>query len=550
MTLPIPLTVRLSNARTDRHIERDLKTLGFRSAIPGGFASAQFSLDRPLASSPDELAYYTDVDIYDARNANCVWCGRLEDPGRGVGGDGQIWHLAAVGPSAHAQDRTVPRIYVDRDLTRWQKFTTGGLEVKSGTVQTLEYDPDVSLDAIVMQFPSGASLPTNALLRVNYPLIREAGQRVARFDYKHIEGRISASLFVYARMYPTPTIERSESFSTTQTGNLARVMTTNFSDTKDILEMNIAWTGGATTVADDLTWSSIGGLYIMAQRKAKDGTVVGASGYTDFRVLAHEVVADLLGELLPMYDGANATIATTTFGIEQMAYPDGVTPAAILNDLMGLEPNYYWVAWDKNPLTDKYRFEWATWPTTVAYDADVSDGYTSTGSAEGLYNSVMVRWRDTRGKFRQTRASQTVPELTDVGLTRDGFVNLADELAGSPTAVQAADAFLDEHATPPNQGRLTIARPIYDYSLGRSVMPWEIRPGKLIRVRGILANSDSLNATSRDGVTVFKVVAVDYDTASASATLELDNKSVTMAHLLAARKEAAPHQDIRLRRRR
>ena len=40
------------------------------------------------------------------------------------------------------------------------------------------------------------------------------------------------------------------------------------------------------------------------------------------------------------------------------------------------------------------------------------------------------------------------------------------------------------------------------------VQPWELRPGKLIRVRGIQANADALNSTERDGVTVFKVIAV------------------------------------------
>ena len=111
MTLPIPLSVRLSTARADRHIERDLRSLSFRETA-NGYASAQFALDRLLASSPDEIAYYADVDIYDARNGNYVWCGRLEDPGRGVGSDGQVWELAAVGPSAHLRDSTLPLVYV------------------------------------------------------------------------------------------------------------------------------------------------------------------------------------------------------------------------------------------------------------------------------------------------------------------------------------------------------------------------------------------------------------------------------------------------------
>jgi hypothetical protein len=93
---------------------------------------------------------------------------------------------------------------------------------------------------------------------------------------------------------------------------------------------------------------------------------------------------------------------------------------------------------------------------------------------------------------------------------------------------------LAEHATPPNAGTLTIARPIYDHERGRMVDPWEIRPGNLIRVRGIQPNPNSLNVTDRDGVTVFQIVGTDYDTSSASATLELDSYSPTVARALAA----------------
>jgi hypothetical protein len=181
----------------------------------------------------------------------------------------------------------------------------------------------------------------------------------------------------------------------------------------------------------------------------------------------------------------------------------------------------------------RHRFEWREWPTTVAYDASTVDGYSSTGSAEGLNNQVVVRYHGGLGPTKTEQASQVVPELTDAGLTRNGYRDLGDEVGSLANATRAAQQFLTDHATAPNAGRLTVSRPIFDHDLGRMVDPWEIRPGKLIRVRGILASSDALNATSRDGVTVFKVIGVDYDTSSASATLELDSQPLSLAHLLA-----------------
>jgi hypothetical protein len=532
VSLPIPLTVHLRTARTARHIERDLRSLSFRSVAPGGFASAQFSLDRPLALSPDEIAYYADVDIYDARNGNTVWCGRLEDPGRGVGSDGQVWDLAAVGPSAHAQDRTVPLIYVDRILTNFFPSRLASTTTRDGAASEVdEYTPDSTINAITMRFVDGIATPTNGTYTVRYPGLRQAGLKLARFDYRHIEGRTHASLLVRAVVQPSNAVVRSETFSTSETAPSPKVMTTDFATTNDVLEMQIRWTGAAGNIfASGVTWSEVGGLYIQCQRLDKSGATVGASGYTAHSVLAHQIVEDLLGRLLTEFDGANATVATNTYAIDHLSYPDGVTPAKVLDDLMMYEPGYFWQATTRNS-AGKYKFEWKAWPTTVRYEADVSDGYSSTGSADGLYNAVTVRWRDSRGWIQTTRRTATVAQLA---FTRDAFLDLGDEVSSPTNADQAGDQFLAEHAIPPNAGTLTVARPIYDHDRGMRIMPWEIRPGNLIRVRGITPNPNSLNVTDRDGVTVFQIVGTDFDTSSASATLELDSYSPTIARALAA----------------
>ncbi len=93
----IPLVVRLSTGRADRVITRDVRTLGFRSTIPGGFASCEVQLDRPLSVDPDEIQLYGDLYIYDGRNGATIWQGRLEDPGRGAGSKGEIWTVRAAG---------------------------------------------------------------------------------------------------------------------------------------------------------------------------------------------------------------------------------------------------------------------------------------------------------------------------------------------------------------------------------------------------------------------------------------------------------------------
>jgi hypothetical protein len=94
-----------------------------------------------------------------------------------------------------------------------------------------------------------------------------------------------------------------------------------------------------------------------------------------------------------------------------------------------------------------------------------------------------------------------------------------------------ADTFLSEHASPYSAGTLTIARPIVDLLNFRTVMPWQIVPGKLIRVRGIEASHQLTGAASRDGITTFRIVSVEVN-GEGVATLELDMFTQTEARAL------------------
>lgn len=538
MSLPIPLAVRLQTARADRHITREVRDVTIRDVVPGGFASIQIDLDRPLSLQPDEISYYGRVVVYDARNGNVVCEGRLEDPGRGNSDQGQVWRLVALGPAAHASDRTVPLIYVDKDMTRWTPAESAACpdgQVRVGDDQLI-FPGEPSM---VMQMPQGTPVVSTTYIDRAYMPIARAGQKLARVDWRWITGRTTTSLRVqeYARNTATWTttysLSRDGAASTAGGGSSPTLIGTNWTAGKDAVDVRLAWTGANATVGDDVTWGAWAGLAVQATRYDKTGAeMLTAASYPANTVLASDVVADLLGRLLTAYDGANATIDTTAYAIEQLAYPDGVTAAAVLADLMRLEPSYYWAAWESNA-AGRYRFEWKAWPSTVRYEADVVDGFDSPGSADGLYNAVRVRYRDSAGEIRTVRRTQVVPELDAVGLTREGSIDVGDVM-GRLDAIQAGDQWLAEHLHAPNAGSLTVCRPVLDLQTGRMVQPWEIRAGNLIRVRGVLPRIDALNATSRDGVTVFRIVEKTYQASRGAAVLSLDSYPATAARALAA----------------
>lgn len=537
--MTLQLDVRIATNKADRVITRHVRALRFRSVVPGGFSTCTMSLSRPLNAEPDEILYYARVYVYDSRSGATVWEGRLEDTGRSAGDDGETWDLAAIGGSGHAQDSTICVVYVDRRLDQWDRVEN----IVPGAKFSVTSDPgDPSgadtKQALVFQFPDGQKLATNGRVTARYDLIRVCGQKLARYNYSWDAGVTSPSASIEAVTRTNGALgeaSRSQTFSTAGGSPSARTITTSYPNTRDSVDLRILYTGVAGTITNDDTWASVPNVVVLGTRYTKLGVEsVAAATYGFDTVLASDVVADLLGRTLPRFDGAGAVIATTVYAYDQLTYEDGATPAKILDDLMSLEPAYFWAAWESSESTgDKFRFEWSVWPTTATYEATVQDGWSSPGSTEGLYNRVVVRWKDNKGRTLNIIRAQFVPALSDAGSIRQAFIDLGDEVGSASNAIQVGDTFLLNHRASPNNGTLTIARPIQNLADGRMVEPWEIRPGRLIRVRGVTPTVDSLNAGDRDAVTLFRIVATEYDADSGSTTLELDTYSYDTARAIA-----------------
>lgn len=530
MSIPQPLEVRLRTARADRYVTAELRGLRWRTVSPGGFAWARLTLDRPLTIQPDEIAPFGDLFVYDARDARTAFEGRLEDPARGAGRDGQVWELAAVGPAAHAHDRNVALIYVDRSLGGWSESFLSHREAQLTKTETLTDTP--SLVAGIAE--GGSMIAVGDAADWQYTPIFEAGMLLGRVSCNGADGIINANAEhrILTRITPSGggTTRASGTLTTVPYSMVAR-RGTEFVTNDDVCNLRAHRINAVASTGSN-AYAEFSAIAVRSVLKDKLGADI-TTGYSLTTVLASDIVADLLGRLLPKFDGAGATIATTTHAIEQLAYPDGVDPASVLDDLMLLEPAFTWEAYESNA-AGKYRFAWRAWPTTVRYDADVDDGYESTGSAVDLYNAVNVRWTDPRGRIRITRRTQVVPDLDAAGLTREPQpIDLGDNLGSLANAQRVGDQFLAEHKSPPNAGRLVIARPVYDHLTGSTVMPWDILPGYLIRVAGILPRVDALNPSGRDGSTIFKIAAMEYDTGDAQAELELDSYPPTVTRALA-----------------
>jgi hypothetical protein len=317
MSIPIPLGVRLATSQTTMTITRQVRDLSFRSVVPGGFASCTIGLDRPLSTLPDEIRYYGKLYVYDLRNGETVWEGRVEDPGRTADSSGEVWQIAAIGPSGHVHDRTLPLIYIDSRLNVMKHVnnTKPGFETASPSPIPFS-DPNQGL---VLRLPQGITTNLGDGAAMSYQELRYSGQKLARVSVFERSGGPNANWQLQLVLGTNVTVASGDIGDaitmTTAAAGVTRtaIVVTDFTNGRNVvIFLFIQTAGGVVTSANDLHWASWQDVVIRSMLQTATGTDI-TTGYTQDYVLASQVVADLLGRVLTQYDGATATVTTTSY---------------------------------------------------------------------------------------------------------------------------------------------------------------------------------------------------------------------------------------------
>lgn len=527
MTLNVPLAVSIGND----HLTLKVEGLSFRKEAVGGVANITLQLSAPLSSFA--LTAFDKVRVMDARSAVVIAEGRVTDPGRTASTEGQKWTTTALGPAMHAGDHNAPLIIIDQSMDDgWRRVKRANSA--GGDIGQSSKPSNDTLDAIVAQFPQGKTTDTGNQLALRYERIRDADQRLGSVAYDWDAGRTDADFKarILGVLDNTPDGSAAASSNWNTAGGSHRIVyTTDFAIGRNQCDLEAYYSGAGTSPTTDRYWASFANIVIRSLLYDQSG---GNQGNGQDYVEADWVVEHLLGGgWLPQFDGANASIdRTAAQQIDQMAYPDGVSAREVLEDLMALEPAHYWTT-GPDVTGNGYQFWWKTWPTSVRYEATLEDGGDFPTTTSEIYNNVLVRWYDRRGRSRTTPRTSACPILDDAGLTRQAILDVSNELGSISNAQRIGDNFLAAHKYPPNAGTLNVARPIRDLTTGRMVQPFEIEPGELIRVRGVESYPDSLNASSNDGQTVFRIWAMQYTADVNTAQLELDSYPRTTAQALA-----------------
>jgi hypothetical protein len=504
----------------DKHLTREIvDDVVYSATGVGGFEACTFTLPRPLTEYRRDVDPYVAITVADPATGEVLWDGWLTNPGKGSERGADLWDVTAVGPRAHANDLPQPVIYVDTRLDQWERvedFSASGIpnatvDYTGGTGET---------PGLRVGFARGLQAPPGASVSVRYPHIAASGQGIGRAQVVHFEGLTTgnANLDLVMRL-----ANLSGVIAETQTWNVSPQSLDGAGASYRYVDWRARLTVGGT-VGTDVTYAQASSMLVKGTRVDASGhPLTATSDYSGDYVTCQQVIADLLGRMLPLYDGVGAVVDPSAAAhIQQLAYENGADAAQILTDLMAQAPSHRWAAWERNE-TGRYRFEWVPWDTTPTIYAPAAK-LTSPGSAADLYDTVKVRWVNAQKKVSWATYTQEHPLLAAAGRHRTKLVDLGSETGSADAAASVAAATLADGLWPTNNGTVTITAPVVDMVLGRTVHPRELPryAGRLIRLRDVEGWTSTLNPSDRDGAAVYRMAQVSYSARDRAATVTLD----------------------------
>lgn len=513
-----PLTVRISDGVRDQQVTRFVKGLRFTKTAPGGHHSASVSIDAPEGLLSN-LGPADRLFIYNGRTARTLWDGYVDNTGRSVATGGESYDVSAMGGVTLASDNGRPVVFVDRELghEHWRPVFPDGatIGIESGAVTAA--DPGMKI-----QWTDGTPVGNQTATMLN-DILTFTNQPLSMASVTVTGGKTDATYQTYTAAFNTTT---GFLFDSTAPANLTTVPTTvNYQAGVDfvfapttnpkhfalVLYRNSVAAG--FVVADDTTFAVWRDVVTMPALKAIDGTyVLNYNLYT----LPHQVVSHLVGDGMLQVDASDTTIESSVKRIEQLAYLDGAKPSQILDDLELYEPDFLWEILESNQ-SGKHRFAYRAWPTTPRYEISGRD-FTESGGETDLCNRVIVSWKDEAGAKQILWCTSNVPELGT--RTKDAEpITLPDGQGSLANAQNIGNQVLAALNTPSRAGTAVVGEPILDRLTGLTVMPWEIEPGYLVRVR--------------DRGLDLRLTEMTYDDGDCSASLTLGSPMLTLAQRIA-----------------
>lgn len=553
----VPLGVRVYDIKdgVDRHLTKWVDDFSFRHTAPGGCASSVIKFRVPNIPNVDPLMFgnlYYRVQIYDCRDAEVLWEGRVEDPATQV--EENAWELGILGGQKATTDVKVPVLYVDNTIANWRR---------SFEVDEIEVNPNEANQVIAGKLKSGYTWSAGQeidVLNYNGGWACHSGFARISATYKGTGPGAQGGNFEMV----TATTAQPAGFDVTAL-NTAGVYKSNLigTDLTGGVEQDINFAiRRKTGVGSYLIGASEEGLFwlkwpkVVGIRMDENGnTLLAAGDYPGDYVYVHQIVRDVVARYLSggwwagtlnQWDSVSAASksrwafpeqgsirgydafidASDVNKITNLWWNSAVDAKEILDTMMLVQSNAYWAVWpsghrfgqdtsdDILVREHQFRFAWAKWPISWNYLVSSEDGMEEQISGDQLFNGTTLSYETpeqiiTTGTWYGTptfgvsitgKINWQVEELENRFTRKYHF-----EYPGSDPDITADD--FDDYMRqqmvntqePKNVGTITIRRAIPMIDDGSSdgngfagmVQPWELRPGKLVKIKDIMPTANS-----------------------------------------------------------
>lgn len=528
MSIPVPLGVRIYDhaGNLDMWVTRWVDGLQFRSVIPGGFASASFTLHVPQHMYPVSAAWATRapripliqlfnrVQVVDLRSGEIAWEGRIDSAAR-VTDDGFAWDINCAGAMVAATDISKPVFYADSSLDWWATRETQQSRAALYSWSKATSPPSLKVDIKPQTQWDNSDIAGGFWATYYHFLCLATGQYLGRFTvtYQSTAPAVTGgtSMLVRANVYTPATNAWQNSVDSTALGAAditkanAVAGASSFTSTQaQVVDFDVIGPATALVTPTGVSgWVACTNPIIIAMRVDRDGNnLATAASYTTDYVTVSQIVEDVLGRFLnaawtsssgaPLNNPSDGSVGAAgayidtsdTTQITDLKWPDGVTAAEILNTLMTVQTTAYWAIWEStNTATNagnaqRYRFEWSTWPAGWGYQASSVDGLDEQPDGSGVYNFVFYRYQAASfggvspgGSYLPPPALQewwdfgdpTTAPLLKGRLTRAATVK---NDGNGISAGNLSAAWIADNGQETNAGSITIKRPVMFYDAG------------------------------------------------------------------------------------
>lgn len=531
------VSVRLKSASTDRHIgvgDEQIRGLTYKTSAPGGYEQATLEFTAKLEDWLD-LNENDRLYVYDSRTGKVRFDGYTDQVVIIRGVSGKRIRITALGGRALLRDRAKKLMYLDRVRDYWQQEKllpqVPGASVDSGS--PIPTGTAAGLAGLYVQFPSGTAVVTGSEAGFRYTGFEGSMMLPGALEFRAISGGTAGSWYLYGDVSAgVPAFVASGAAATTADHQTWHADPTAVGapagdewvyDTES-LGLSYRWVAGATTIANDTTWMAFYPPTIAGQLLDVNGDRLTMSATYTGTLFAHQIIADLIGRMLPFIDPDVADIATNTYEIDQATFADGITPAGIFDWLALFEPDFFHEVMESDE-DGLHRFVWRQWDDTPRYAVSNAKDYVRPGGEVTTCNEMEVFYTDEHGVRQSVTVTASVPALDSPHtgpprIRQAQPITLADGIASAANAAQIGQTILDQANRGTQAGSVRVDEEIADLWTGLRVLPGEIESGYTV----VVIETQETH----------RLTAVDVDEFAGAAVLTLDDPIRTQEQLVAA----------------